>query len=112
MAIDVGALVSAMTQAGEGLGTTVWGDMQTYAVPELEKIAQQIATIETALASIPPQLTQAGAKTLLEMQVQASVGVIVAATELTLLAVQTAINQIMSAIKGVVNGAVGFALLA
>jgi hypothetical protein len=32
-------------------------------------------------------------------------------TEMTLLAVQTAINAILTAIRGLVNGAIGFALV-
>jgi hypothetical protein len=44
--------------------------------------------------------TPDGAKALLDLQVRATVGVIVAMTALTLLAVQKAINEILEAIKG------------
>jgi hypothetical protein len=46
------------------------------------------------------------------MQLRASVGVVVAMTTLTLLAVQKAVNEILAAIKGVVNQAVKFGLIA
>ncbi len=49
MALDIGSLTGAMTQAGEGLAGGLWGQIQTSAVPELEKIAAQIvATGENA----------------------------------------------------------------
>jgi Na+/H+-translocating membrane pyrophosphatase len=106
--IDLGALLSAMTTAGENLGSSAWGQMQTYAIPELQKIAQQIVTIAANINDYTPD----GAKALLNMQLNASVGVIVAMTTMTLLDVQTAINSILNAVKGQVNGVIGFALLA
>ena len=112
MALDLDQLVNAMTTAGKGLAGTVWTDMQTYAVPELQKIATQIVAIEAGMLVVPPQYTPDGAKALLDMQIQASLGVIVASTTLTLIAAQTAINQILAAVKDVVNGAVRFPLLA
>lgn len=112
MGLQVDQLVSAMTSAGEGLAGTVWGDIQTYAIPELQKIAAQVVAIETGMLLNPPQYTPDGAAALLDMQVQASIGVIVAMTTLTLLAVQTAINQILDAIKGMVNTALKFPLIA
>jgi hypothetical protein len=106
-AIDVGDLVSRMTAAGQALAGDVWSRMQTFALPELKKIAIQIEAIALHAAEFGP----AGAKALLDMQVKASIGVIVAMTELTLLAVQTAINGILSAVKDAVNGALPFALI-
>ncbi len=46
------------------------------------------------------------------MQVRASVAVIMGMTAMALLDVQTALNQILAAVKGLVNGALGFALVA
>lgn len=108
MALDTAGLVNAMVSAGENLGSSIWNSIETFAVPELQKIAVQIVAIEQNINAFTPE----GAKALLEMQVRASVGVIVAMTTLTLLAVQRAINEILEAIKGVVNQAVKFGLIA
>ena len=108
MALDATALVDGMVSAGENLGSDIWNSIQTFAVPELQKIATQIVAIEQNINAFTPE----GAKALLDMQLRASVGVIVAMTTLTLLAVQKAINEILAAIKGVVNQAVKFGLIA
>jgi len=112
MALQVDSLVSAMTAAGQTLAGTIWSDIQTFAIPELQKIATQIVAIEAAMLAAPPPFTQDGAKALLDMQVRASIGVIVAMTTLTLLAIQAAINEIIAAIKTTVNAAVHFTLIA
>jgi len=108
MALDATALVDGMVSAGENLGSDIWNSIQTFAVPELQKIATQIVAIEQNINAFTPE----GAKALLDMQLRASVAVIVAMTTLTLLAVQKAINEILAAIKGVVNQAVKFGLIA
>ncbi len=105
--IDIGGLLQTMTSTGEGLGSDLWTKMQTFALPELKKIAIQIEAIVEHITDYTP----AGAKALFDMQVRASVGVIVAMTELTLLAVQDAINSILAAIKSTVNGALNFPLI-
>ena len=99
MALDTTALVNTMVSAGENLGSDLWNSIETFAVPELQKIAVQIVAIEENILSFTPE----GAKALLDMQLRASVGVIVAMTTLTLLAVQKAINEILAAVQGVVN---------
>jgi hypothetical protein len=108
MALDVASLLSALTQAGQGLGGSLWNQIQTFALPELHKIAIQIVAIERNLDQFTPE----GAKALLDLQVTATVGVIVAMTTLTLLDVQRAINAILQAVKSIVNQAIGFALIA
>jgi hypothetical protein len=107
MALEVGSLLQTMVGAGEGLGADVWNKIKTFAVPELHKIAIQIAAIAENIADFTPE----GAKALFDMQVKASIGVIAGMTEMTMLAVQTAINAILSAVRGFVNGAIGFALV-
>jgi hypothetical protein len=107
MAFNTSGLVQAMITAGEGLGTALWGQIKSYAIPELQKIAIQIAAIEENLEEYTPD----GARALLDMQKQAALGVIVAMTTLTLLAVQNALNAILTAVKGMINAGVGFALI-
>lgn len=111
MALDISSLENTMVAAGQGLGTSVWNDVKSYAEPELKKIATQMIAIEKAMLSNPPEYSPQAAHLLLDMQIRASVGVIVAMTTLTQLAVQTAINQILGAVKQMVNGAVNFALI-
>jgi hypothetical protein len=108
MSLDVDTLVSTMRNAGQNLAGGVWSQMKTYALPELHKIALQIVAIGEHL----PDYTPEGAKALMRMQINASVAVIVAMTSLTLLAAQTAINQILGAVNDLVTAAIGFPLLA
>jgi len=108
MALDATALVDTMVSAGEHLGADLWNSIETFAVPELQKIATQIVAIEQNRDAFTPE----GAKALMDMQLRGSVGVIVAMTTLSLLAVQKAINEILEAVKGVVNQAVKFGLIA
>jgi hypothetical protein len=112
VALDTTALLNSMVTAGQTLGGTIWQNMQTYAVPELQKIATQIVSIEQSMLQNPPPYTVQGAQALLNMQITATVGVIVAMTTLTLLAVQAAINSILAAVKTMVNTAVKFTLIA
>jgi hypothetical protein len=107
MALDIGQLTSAMAAAGEALAGNVWSQIRTSTLPELQNIATQIVTIEAN----KDQLTPEGAQDLLDMQVKASIGVIVEATEIVLIDVQAAINQILGAVKAQVNSAIGFALI-
>jgi len=112
VALDTGTLVNQMTAAGQNLGGTLWQDMQVYALPELKKIAIQIVAIEESMLMPNPPYTAAGAQALLNMQITASVGVIVAMTTLTMLAVQAALNQMLTAVKDMVNTAAHFTLIA
>ena len=107
MALAVQPLLQAMIGAGQGLGTEVWGKMKTFAIPELHKIAVQIVAIAENAADYTP----AGAKALFDMQMKASLAVIAGMTELTMLAVQQAMNAILDAVRGMVNAALPFPLL-
>lgn len=108
MALDVGTLLGAMTTAGQGLANGLWTQIQTSAIPELEKIAAQIVAIEQNQSDYTPD----GAKALLDMQLHATTAVIVGATSMAMEDVQVAINQILDGVKAMVNTAVGFALIA
>jgi len=107
MAVNVDGLVGAMTDAGRGLGGEIWSQMQGFAIPELKKIAIQVE----AIAEHAHEITLETAQALLRMQVNAAVAVIVAMTELTLLAVEQAINAILDAVRDLVNGVVGIPLV-
>lgn len=107
MTVDAVSLAESMISAGRQLGSDLLQDAQSFAIPELKKIAIQIA----AIAEHAEDYTPDGARVLFDMQVRASVGVIVAMTAMTLVAVQNAINAIMQAVGALVNTAVGFVLI-
>lgn len=108
MALALTALEDTMIGAARGLVGTAAQQAEQFLIPELKKIAVQITAIETNIVDY----TEAGARALFDMQIQASVGVIVAMTTLVLLDVQTLINTILASVKDVVNKALGFGLLA
>lgn len=107
MGIDVGTLTDKMIDAGKGLAGGIWAEMQTYAIPELKKIAIQIEALAEPDNGFKPEAI----KLLFQMQVNAAVSVIVAMTALTMQLVQEAINAILDAVRDLVNGAVGIALI-
>jgi len=105
--MDSDALFGKMVDAGRGLTRDIWSKMETVALPELRKIAAQIA--ELGNPGSPWSLEES--KLLLKMQLRSAVGIIVAMTELTMLAVQNAINAILDAVREFVNGKLPFPLL-
>ena len=107
MSLNVDGLSGQLISAGKGLAGNIWSQMETYAIPELKKIAVQIV----AIAENIDDYTEKGAKALLKMQVTASVGVIVAMTSLVLFEVEKAINAILDAVRELVNGKLPFPLL-
>jgi hypothetical protein len=105
--MDVDGLVNQMVGAGKGLAGGVWSEIETYAVPELKKIAIQVEAIAENHAAYTPE----GAVILFQMQVRAAVSVIVAMTTMTLTMAQNAVNAILDAVKTFINTATGFALV-
>ena len=105
--MDLNDLTGRMVTAGKALTGSIWQEMENYAIPELKKIAVQIEAIAEHIGDYTPE----GAKALLDMQAKAAIGVIVAMTTLTMLAVQDAINAILAAVRDFVNGAVHLPLL-
>lgn len=110
MASSVDTLVETMVSAAEGAFTGSWNEVKSYTVPELEKIASTIVSIEANVAA--GRYTQDTANLILRMQVRSTEAIIVATTGLVLLQVENAINAILAAIADVVNKAVGFPLIA
>jgi hypothetical protein len=110
MALDTGNLLKTMVGAAEGAFTGSWQEIRTYTIPELEKIASTIVSIEANVAD--RNYTREVANLILRMQLRATQSVIVATTGLVLLQVERALNEILSAVAGVVNTAIGFPLIA
>ena len=105
--MEADALFGKMAAAGRGLAGNIWSQMETVALPELKKIALQVA--ELAKPESPWSVEES--KLLLRMQVRSAVTVIVAMTALTMLAVQNAINAILDAVREFVNGKLPFPLM-
>jgi hypothetical protein len=110
MALKTGSLVNTMVGAAEGAFGGCWDDIKNYTIPELEKIASTIVSIEANVAA--KNYTQAVADLILRMQLRATQSVIVATTGLLLLQVEQAIDKCLDASAGVVNKALGFPLIA
>ena len=110
MALDTGNLVKTMVGVAEGAFAGSWHDIKSYTVPELEKIASTIVSIEANV--VARNYTQDVANLILRMQLRATQSVIVATTGLVLLQVEKALNKILRAIADVVNTAIGFPLIA
>jgi len=103
-------LLSQMVSAAEGAFTGSWSDIKSYTVPELEKIASTIVSIEANVAA--GRYTQETANLILRMQVRSTEAIIVATTGLLLLQVEDALNEILGAVADVVNKTLGFPLIA
>jgi hypothetical protein len=109
MALKSANLAKTMVSAAEGAFTGCWEQIESYTVPELQKIAATIVSIEANVAA--RNYTQDVADLILRMQLRATQSVIVATTGLLLLQVEQALNKIMGAIADVVNKAIGFPLI-
>jgi hypothetical protein len=110
MALDTGNLLKTMVGAAEGAFAGSWQDIRRYTIPELEKIASTIVSIEANV--VAGNYTREVANLILRMQLRATQSVIVATTGLVLLQVEQALNKILSAVADVVNTAIGFPLIA
>lgn len=110
MTSTVDSLLGTMVSAAEGAFSGSWSDIESYATPELQKIASTIVSIEANVAA--GHYTQETANLILRMQVRSAEAIIVATTGLLLLQVEKALNAVLAAIGDVVNKAVGFPLIA
>ena len=110
MALKSSSLAKTMVWAAEGAFAGCWEHIESYTVPELQKIASTIVSIEANVAA--KNYTQDVADLILRMQLRATQSVIVATTGLLLLQVEQALNKILGAIADVVNKAIGFPLIA
>jgi hypothetical protein len=100
-----------MSQAAAGAFGQVWKDVKNYTIPELRKLAGTFVDIELGLRAKPPYYTKASADILFRMQVRATQSILTATTALTMIAVEKAINQILAAVRVMINQAVKFALV-
>lgn len=106
--VNAEAIYRAMMDAGEDAFKDGWEAVKTYAPAEFKKMAVQLVSIAKNVALHEADESQGySAKTgkiLFKMQRTACESVLVAVTQLTLIAVQKAINAIMKVLKDTFSG--------
>ncbi len=108
-AINTDALLKNMLAAASAAFRAKWPGVKDYVESELKKIAADIEFI--GKQTLAGKMTEKQAKLHLQLQINASKTVLLAAKGMTLLAVESAINAALGAIKDTVNTALGFVLL-
>ena len=109
MALNVGQLAGAMTAAAKDSLAQSWPDIKEYAEAEATKTAQTLAMIEKL--HLLGKITKTEARIHLRMQKNSAIAVLLTIEGLGILAVEKAINAAIKAVRDIVNGAVGFALI-
>jgi hypothetical protein len=103
MAFDIAQLAEQMFGAAFPILQQDAPQIGAFAEGEFKKIAQQLLTIETELAS--GQINADEANILIEMQKSASRTVLLTAKGLSLLTVEKALNAALAVAKTIVGGA-------
>jgi hypothetical protein len=103
MSITADEILKQMTAAAEGAFKNGWSAVKDYAPAEFHKMAIQLESIARNVAAYQLDENQgyspATGKILLKMQRHACEAVFVAVTQLTLVAVQKAMNSIFKVLK-------------
>lgn len=112
MTIDANDVLNKMLNAAESAFGDGWKSVKQYAPSEFKKMAMQITEIaeNVALYKNDPKkgYSEETGQLLLKMQRNACEGVLVAVTQLTMLAVQKALDAIIKVLKDAFAGAVPF----
>ena len=109
MSIDVANLSSQMIAAARGVVGGQGPATQKYFESEVRIFAERFATIELLRAS--GAITEARARSHIEMQKTAWESVLLAVAGLNQLMVEQALNAALDAARPIVNAALGFVLL-
>jgi hypothetical protein len=109
MALEARDLAGPILEAIKPVLKKHWEVVKDYAETEAEKMAKTLATI-TALR-LAGKIDEQQAQALLELQKHSMQAVFLAIEGIGLIAAQNAINAALGAVKGMVNGAIGFGLL-
>ena len=107
--MQVTDIFDAMLTAAAASGQALWASAKSFAIPELQQVANRIVAIEAGL--VQGTLTEQTATELMVMQFDSAVDVLVAMTELVVFQAEAIINAALAAVRVVVNQAVGFALI-
>jgi len=108
MDVSVEDIVGKMLQAGEAAFKDGWASVRNYAPAEFKKMAVQIADIAKNVAAYEINNDEGYSpetgKILFQMQRRSLEAVLVAVTELTLIAVQDALNAILKVLEDAFDG--------
>ena len=109
MALDVNSILSDMINAAKTSLGDSWKDVKDIATASFKNLAQTLAEIEQM--KLAGTITPEKAALMLDMQKQAVIIAIATEEALGLVAAQNALNAALDVVKGVVNTAIGFAIL-
>ena len=108
MSINADEIFSKIIDAAEGAFNESWQVVKTFAPAEFKKMSVQLAEIVENVALFEVDNTQGYStetgKILFKMQRTACESVLVAVTQLTLIAVQNALNAIVQVLKDTFKG--------
>jgi len=109
VSLDVNDITQKMLDAAKGVVSDKWPATRQYFESEAQAFAQRFASIEALRAA--GKITEERAKSHVEFQKESWATVLLAVEGLTELTVEQALNAALSAVKDIVNKAIGFALL-
>jgi hypothetical protein len=114
MSVSAEEIFNKISGAAEGAFKEGWSAVKDYAPAEFKKMAVQIESIAQNIAAYELDHTQgyspATGKILFRMQRRATESVLVAVTQLTLIAVEKALNAIVKVLKEAFGAALASAL--
>ncbi len=114
MAISADEIFKKISDAAQGAFKDGWDAVKDYAPAEFRKMAVQLESIAENVAKYELDSNEgyspATGKILFRMQRTACEGVLVAVTQLTLIAVQKALNAIVKVLKDTFGAALAAAL--
>jgi hypothetical protein len=109
MALNLDDIFEKMLSAAKSSLADSWTDIKDLATTSLRALAQNLADITESV--INKSTSPEKAKLLIDMQQATFKTVLLAEAGLGLLAAESALNAVINAIKGIVNTAIGFAIL-
>ncbi|WPV70599.1 hypothetical protein [Chitinophaga sp. LS1] len=107
--LDFSEILAKMLEAAEGALSDKWPDIRDLAISSTKTLAQNIIDIEDLIISGVISKEQARLK--LDIQKNAFKIMLLSEQGLGILAVEGALNAMLSVVKDVVNTAIGFILL-
>jgi hypothetical protein len=109
MSIDVSEVAEKMLAAAKEVVGTKWPGTKSYFESETKIFAERFVSIARLYAE--GAISEERAKSHVDFQKEAWETVLLAVAGLNQLMVEEALNAALKAVKGVVNGTIGFALL-
>jgi hypothetical protein len=109
MAIDVDNVAKVMAAAAKGVFKERWPSIEALIASETRIFAERFATIERLKLS--GSISEARARSHIEFQKQAWETVLLSVQGMNQLMIEEALNAALAAVRGLVNTAIGFALI-